>query len=1018
MANKKVLEIVVKDKATPAVKKIDKSLKNTGKQAKKTGEEMNSAIGNVSPRIGGLINQVKSIGTSFKALAVGGAVGAIAGLGSLFVMATKKGAEFAKQMSTLKAVSGATSSEMDAMSNSAKELGSSTQFTANQVGELQTEFAKMGFTTKQILASTKATLDLAASLEVGLANAAMLAGSTVNAFGLEAKDTQRVVDVLAKSTSSSALDFSSLTEAFKNVAPAAAATNRSVEETTGLLGILANNGIKGSRAGTGLSKAFIELNKQGIPLNDALDKIKNSSNSLKTAMQIAGEVGGKALSVLANKRPQIDSLTRTLENSAGAAKEMAEVRLDNLAGDTTKLSSAWEGFLLSIEDGEGLFSSIARGIVQATTALLNFITPTTKLSESLEKERFALFKTEAELDRLDVKMQDTTLSEEDLEKAQQDRVTVIDELKLKYPKYLEDIDAETTSTEDLKKAIDQVNESLINKIIIQEKEEEILEQAEDTAARRLKLDEKQQATQNYALKLKQELSDLNIKIKATSPNEILKELNEIELEQNRLRLEGNGQNKLKIGQIAELIDKQNNLKSRIKAVNDAEENYNNEQSITNKLTEEKDALMKRLNITTEELTDNTGGNAGSTGELTDETRDLIKEQEDLLELYNKMPQATRAELAEKNILIAGVNAQIKMLKSLGIEQKKVVKQKKALIDEEIIAEEKRQKRIIEINESLNKKIETDAAKTSIEKIQLAKKRALEELNQLNATEKQKAATILFWDGKIEEAKEKTQQDELIKEEQQFQMLQKLQNTAQEQELLELAQQYDAKILLAEGNAELMLALNEQQKIDEAAIDDKYNAERLALSNAASQKILDKDIADTQARIDNQNAILNATSSALSSIGQIADAFAGDDEERAKKAFNINKGLGIAQAIIATSQGIMNAYVNPIDVASGVAFAKSIGIGLAGAAQIATIATTKFQPAGGGVTTTPTTTTPPSGGANTSPTNAPNFNVVGQSGFNQVASALGTQQPVQAFVVAGNVTTAQQLANNTIQTATL
>ena len=1014
MANKKVLEIVVKDKATPAVKKIDKSLKNTGKQAKKTGEEMNSAIGNVSPRIGGLINQVKSIGTSFKALAVGGAVGAIAGLGSLFVMATKKGAEFAKQMSTLKAVSGATSSEMNKLSNSAKELGSSTQFTANQVGELQTEFAKMGFTTKQILASTKATLDLAASLEVGLANAAMLAGSTVNAFGLEAKDTQRVVDVLAKSTSSSALDFSSLTEAFKNVAPAAAATNRSVEETTGLLGILANNGIKGSRAGTGLSKAFIELNKQGIPLNDALDKIKNS---LKTAMQIAGEVGGKALSVLANKRPQIDSLTRTLENSAGAAKEMAEVRLDNLAGDTTKLSSAWEGFLLSIEDGEGLFSSIARGIVQATTSLLNFITPTTKLSESLEKERFALFKTEAELDRLDVKMQDTTLSEEDLEKAQQDRVTVIDELKLKYPKYLEDIDAETTSTEDLKKAIDQVNESLINKIIIQEKEEEILEQAEDTAARRLKLDEKQQATQNYALKLKQELSDLNIKIKATSPNEILKELNEIELEQNRLRLEGNGQNKLKIGQIAELIDKQNNLKSRIKAVNDAEENYNNEQSITNKLTEEKDALMKRLNITTEELTDNTGGNAGSTGELTDETRDLIKEQEDLLELYNKMPQATRAELAEKNILIAGVNAQIKMLKSLGIEQKKVVKQKKALIDEEIIAEEKRQKRIIEINESLNKKIETDAAKTSIEKIQLAKKRALEELNQLNATEKQKAATILFWDGKIEEAKEKTQQDELIKEEQQFQMLQKLQNTAQEQELLELAQQYDAKILLAEGNAELMLALNEQQKIDEAAIDDKYNAERLALSNAASQKILDKDIADTQARIDNQNAILNATSSALSSIGQIADAFAGDDEERAKKAFNINKGLGIAQAIIATSQGIMNAYVNPIDVASGVAFAKSIGIGLAGAAQIATIATTKFQPAGGGVTTTPTTTTPPSGGANTSPTNAPNFNVVGQSGFNQVASALGTQQPVQAFVVAGNVTTAQQLANNTIQTAT-
>ena len=185
-----------------------------------------------------------------------------------------------------------------------------------------------------------------------------------------------------------------------------------------------------------------------------------------------------------------------------------------------------------------------------------------------------------------------------------------------------------------------------------------------------------------------------------------------------------------------------------------------------------------------------------------------------------------------------------------------------------------------------------------------------------------------------------------------------------------------------------------------------------LANDEKQKQSDKDKA--QQKIDNQNAILDATNSALSSIGQIADAFAGDDEERAKKAFNINKGLGIAQAIISTSQGIMNAYTNPLDVASGLAFAKSIAIGLAGAAQIATIATTKFKPSGGG-STAPTTNT--EGGAATSPTQPPSFNVVGQSGFNQVAGALGQQPPVQAFVVSGDVTTAQQLQNNTIQQAT-
>ena len=263
------------------------------------------------------------------------------------------------------------------------------------------------------------------------------------------------------------------------------------------------------------------------------------------------------------------------------------------------------------------------------------------------------------------------------------------------------------------------------------------------------------------------------------------------------------------------------------------------------------------------------------------------------------------------------------------------------------------------------------------------------------------------------ADEKAQQEELKRQEQQWNLLQKITNTAQEQELLELAQQYDKKFELAEGNKDLILALQEQQQIDSAAIDDKYNKERLKASNEASQKIIDKNNEDTQQKIENQNAILSATTSALSSIGQIADAFAGDDEERAKKAFNINKGLGIAQAIISTSQGIMNAYTNPVDVASGVAFAKSIAIGLAGAAQIATIATTEFQPSGGG-SSSPTTSTNQD---LTSTSQSPSFNVVGQSGFNQVAGALGQQQPVQAYVVAGAVTTQQQLNNAIVQRAT-
>ena len=304
---------------------------------------------------------------------------------------------------------------------------------------------------------------------------------------------------------------------------------------------------------------------------------------------------------------------------------------------------------------------------------------------------------------------------------------------------------------------------------------------------------------------------------------------------------------------------------------------------------------------------------------------------------------------------------------------------------------------------------------------------LENKKQAEAKKIEEAARLEREKKQREEQEEnlKAQQDELAREEQQWNLLQQIRNTAEEQELLDLTQQYEAKFALAQGNAELEKALEEQQQIDLAAIEDKYLKESIEANKKADEEKKASDNALKQAKIDNQVAILSATSSILSSIGQIANAFAGDDEERAKKAFNINKGLGIAQAIISTAQGIMNAYTNPVDVASGLAIPKSIAIGVAGAAQIATIAATKYKPTGGGSSSagaaavaaaTPSTTTQ-GGGAGTSPTQAPSFNVVGQSGFNQIAGALGQQGPVQAFVVSGDVTTAQELQNNTITQAT-
>ena len=367
-----VIELEAKTgKAVKDVEKLNKSVTETSKTAKKTGKGLSGAFKGLSGAITGAIPILGKLKTALISTGVGALVVVFGSLVALFKSASDVGAKFQSSLSTLKAITGRTANELGVLNQQAKELGSTTQFTAVQVVELQTELAKLGFTVKDIENSTPAILDLAASLEVDLASAAELAGSVVRSFGLDTLDTQRVVDVMSLSTSASALNFEALRESIKVVAPAARATNVSIEKTAALLGVLANNGLKGSVAGNGLSKTFIELNKKGITLEEGMEKVKNSTNKLNTAIDLVGVVGAKSFLSLAESGEQIKQLEKDFDGAEGAAKRMAEVRLDNLTGDTTKLSSAWEGFLLGIEDGDGIINEIQRGSIQLLTSAIS-----------------------------------------------------------------------------------------------------------------------------------------------------------------------------------------------------------------------------------------------------------------------------------------------------------------------------------------------------------------------------------------------------------------------------------------------------------------------------------------------------------------------------------------------------------------------------------------------------------------------------------------------------------------------
>lgn len=255
---------------------------------------------------------------------------------------------FEAEMAKVQAVSGATGEEFKALSENAKQLGASTMFSAREVAGLQTEFAKLGFTATEITKVTESTLALAQASGSDLARAAEVAGSTLRAFGLDASETGRVTDVMAASFSSSALDMETFAESMKFVAPVAKSAGMSIEETSAMLQIMSNAGIKGSQAGTALRRIISEIGASGKPTAEALKDLAKEGLNLADAKDEVGRHAQSALLVLAEGVDQIKPLTTELQHSGGAAQQMADIMGNTAFGAGKRLESAMEGLAISV----------------------------------------------------------------------------------------------------------------------------------------------------------------------------------------------------------------------------------------------------------------------------------------------------------------------------------------------------------------------------------------------------------------------------------------------------------------------------------------------------------------------------------------------------------------------------------------------------------------------------------------------------------------------------------------------
>ena len=268
---------------------------------------------------------------------------------------------------------------------------------------------------------------------------------------------------------------------------------------------------------------------------------------------------------------------------------------------------------------------------------------------------------------------------------------------------------------------------------------------------------------------------------------------------------------------------------------------------------------------------------------------------------------------------------------------------------------------------------------------------------------------------LEEAREREEQDirdkflkertdkELAAQQELQQQLFDLQADSVQKTLDGLDISRDAELLKLQEKLDAKLITQEQFEQAQAAVVANFTAQTDKVKKDADDAELARKVAAAD-----QN--LQLASDSLGAISGLVTAFAGESEAAQRKAFNINKAISIGQAIISTAQGVIAQLAVPQDALTGANFIKAGIVAATGAAQIATISRTQFKGGGG-------TPPPPPNAPTTAQSQPANFNVVGNTGTNQLADTLGSS-PMKAYVVAGDVTSAQSLERNKIQQSTL
>ena len=318
---------------------------------------------------------------------------------ALDTASVKTAADFEAAMSKVAAVSGATGSDLEALTKKAREMGSKTKFSASEAAEAMNYMAMAGWKTEDMLSGIEGVMNLAAASGEDLATTSDIVTDALTAFGLSAQDSGHFADVLAAASSNANTNVSMMGETFKYCAPIAGALGFSVEDTAEAIGLMANAGIKSTQAGTSLRTIMTNLSGEvkicGENIGEVTVATTNADGSMRDLSDILADcraafaglsesekaaaaeslVGKNAMSgflALMNAgEGDIAKLSGAIDNCNGAAQSMADTMNNNLEGQLTILKSQLQE--LAISFGEILLPAVKKivGWVQGFIDVLN-----------------------------------------------------------------------------------------------------------------------------------------------------------------------------------------------------------------------------------------------------------------------------------------------------------------------------------------------------------------------------------------------------------------------------------------------------------------------------------------------------------------------------------------------------------------------------------------------------------------------------------------------------------------------